>query len=318
MRPDETKQEPQANDIERLVNLLRRGPCTVEQLADELDRGPSTIRAMLDELQEQGYGIRETPYGALEIAATSELDAEPVRHAGQVESTFKIALVSDTHLCSTHQQLTALRDFYRIAADEGVKRVYHSGDVIAGEGVYRGQQYDLFLVGHDNQVDYVVKHYPDDVPTTFITGNHDLAYLSRTGIDPGRAIARERPDMEYVGQWARRVEVAPGIYLDLTHGSGGVAYAISYKLQKAIEAYAPGDEPHILSDGHYHVMMQMYRRGVWAYHPGCFEGQTGLLRRLKVHPVIGGWVLTIHVDEPGRIGAIESRFIQFEERERDY
>jgi len=39
---------------------------------------------------------------------------------------------------------------------------------------------------------------------------------------------------------------------------------------------------------------------------------------LKVHPVIGGWILTIHVDEPGRIGAIESQFLSFRERERDY
>src|SRR5690606_334896 len=100
----------------------------------------------------------------------------------------------------------------------GCRRVYHAGDVIAGERVYSGQQYDLFLVGLDRQVDYVVEHYPSDLPTTFITGNHDLAYLKTVGIDPGRAIARERPDMEYIGQWARRVEIAPGIFLDLTHG----------------------------------------------------------------------------------------------------
>lgn len=309
--------EQSGDSAELLVQMLRRRPYTIEQLADVLDRGPARVRDMVEELRAQGYAIAETPYGALEIAATGRREEEAVRHADDAD-TFRIAIIADTHLCSTHQQLTALREFYRRAADAGCRRVYHAGDVIAGERVYSGQQYDLFLVGHDNQVGYVAEHYPDDLPTTFITGNHDLAYIKTNGIDPGRAIARERPDMEYVGQWARRVEIASGIFLDLTHGAGGVAYAVSYKLQKAIEAYAPGDEPHILADGHYHVMLQVLRRGVWAYHPGCFEGQTGLLRRLKVHPVIGGWILTIHVDEPGRIGAIESRFIQFEERERDW
>lgn len=309
--------EPEGDVAARLVQLLRRQPYTIEQLADALDRAPSRVRAMVEDLRAQGYAITETPYGALEITAAGQQEAEAVQHADDAD-VFRIALIADTHLCSTHQQLTALQEFYRRAADAGCRRVYHAGDMIAGERVYSGQQYDLFLVGHDNQVGYVVEHYPRDLPTTFITGNHDLAYLKSAGIDPGRAIARERSDMEYIGQWARRVEIAPGIFLDLTHGAGGVAYAISYRLQKAIEAYAPGDEPHILCDGHYHVMLQVLRRGVWAYHPGCFEGQTALLRRLKVHPVIGGWILTIHVDEPGRIGAIESRFIQFGERERDY
>src|SRR5690606_37402230 len=226
---------------DRLVQLLRRQPHTVEQLADALDRGPARVRAMVEELRAQGYAITETPYGALEIAAAGQQEAEAVQHADNAD-TFRIALIADTHLCSTHQQLTALREFYRRAADAGCRRVYHAGDVIAGERVYSGQQYDLFLVGHDRQVDYVVEHYPSDLPTTFITGNHDLSCLKSVGIDPGRAIARERPDMEYIGQWPRRVEIAPGIFLDLTHGAGGVAYAVSYKLQKAIEAYARSEE----------------------------------------------------------------------------
>ena len=187
--------------------------------------------------------------------------------------------------------MTALREFYKRAADAGCRRVYHAGDVIAGERVYQGQQYDLFLVGHDNQVGYVVEHYPRDLPTTFITRNHDLAYLKSVGIDPGRAIARERPDMEYIGQWARRVEIAPGIFLDLTHGAGGVAYAVSHTSSKKPSRLTPLATNRTSScDGHYHVMLQVLRRGVWAYHPGCFEGRTALLRRLKVHPVIGGWI----------------------------
>lgn len=51
------------------------------------------------------------------------------------------------------------------------------GSQMAGAG-----QYDLFLVGHDRQVEYVVEHYPRDLLTTFITGNHDLSYLKSVGM----------------------------------------------------------------------------------------------------------------------------------------
>src|SRR5690606_14435634 len=127
---------PEAEDdaTERLVQLLRRQPHTIEQLADALDRAPSRVRAMVEDLRAQGYAITETPYGALEIAAAGQQEAEAVQHADEA-STFRIALIADTHLCSTHQQLTALREFYRRAADAGCRRVYHAGDVIAGERV---------------------------------------------------------------------------------------------------------------------------------------------------------------------------------------
>lgn len=225
----------------------------------------------------------------------------------------KIGIISDTHLCSKQQQLTYLNDYYRWAYDQGVRDVYHAGDMIAGVDVYPGQSNDLLCHNEDEQIDYAVEHYPkiDGVTTHVISGNHDLVFIKRRGGDPLRSIAMQRPDINYLGQFSAWIQLQDNCSMYLLHPDGGSAYAISYKMQKLIESFEGGKKPNVAVMGHYHRRGYFPERNVHGFLGACFESQTDFLRRKAISPVVGGLVLELEYTNSGGIHEIVPRFKQY-------
>lgn len=211
---------------------------------------------------------------------------------------YTFGVISDTHLCSRHQQITFLRWFYQYIKRRGAEFVLHAGDILNGDTVYRGQKFENFRHGFDDQVGYVVDRYPKNLPTYFITGNHDLDSFIHGGSDVGCAIASKRPDMHYLGQMGAYVYVGR-IKIYIVHGMGAPAYALSYKLQKMVEAFSTENKPHMLIAGHWHSASQFFIRNIHAMTPGSFQGQTPMLKRLAIFPVIGGYLVEINTDKKG-------------------
>jgi len=85
----------------------------------------------------------------------------------------RFGVVSDTHLGSLYDNLELLDTAYSIFAKEGVKGVYHVGDLLDGEKMYRGHEYEIRHHGRDAQVDFCIRNYPHrkEITTYFITGN---------------------------------------------------------------------------------------------------------------------------------------------------
>lgn len=229
------------------------------------------------------------------------------------DKVFTFGVVSDTHLCSTHEKLNELWTFYEICRKEGIKTIVHCGDLIAGWGIYKGQENEVHTFGVDNQVEYVIKHYPkvEGITTYFITGNHCLSWLERSGVDIGVLVEKARDDMVYLGQYQGDVDMR-GVIVRLFHG-GGNAYAISYKLQKVLEQIPSGDKPHIFISGHYHTSLYFFYRLIHAFQAGCFESQTLYLIRKGINPTIGGWTIKVRVgeDKHKTILSITPTFIPF-------
>ena len=225
----------------------------------------------------------------------------------------KIGLISDTHLCSKQQQLTFLNDFYKRCADEGITRIYHAGDMIAGVDVYPGQANDLIRFTEDEQIDYAVEYYPyiEGIKTYVISGNHDLVFIKRKGGDPLRLISAKRKDIEYLGQFSAWVKLQENCSLYMLHPDGGGAYAASYKLQKLIESFEGGRKPNIALMGHYHRRCYVSERNVHGFLGACFESQTDFLRRKMVQPVIGGTILDIYFSDNGSIHDLRVNFRQY-------
>ncbi len=163
----------------------------------------------------------------------------------------------------------------------------------------------------DEQVDYFCDNYPKSkkFKTYFITGNHDLAFLTKTGADPGLQIADKREDLVYLDQMEADVMVAPKIKLRLWHG-GRPAYARSYTQQKYIDGLEGGSKPNILAAGHLHVAFQQDYRNIQAFNVGAFERQTLFLKRLGLTPSCSFWILDIHQKE-GSINRIKSELVKF-------
>lgn len=217
----------------------------------------------------------------------------------------EIGIVSDTHLGSKCQQITHLNRFYDFCYDRGIKVMLNCGDIIEGNGkVYRGQEYDMFIHGATAQQEYAVKVYPKrrGMVTYIIGGNHDESFYKSDGNEIVRHISEKRDDILYLGMYGAHLKLGD-IKIYMMHGAGGVAYARSYKLQKIIEQMAPQKKPHLLFCGHWHVAthLPMYRN-VEGFSLGCFQSQTGYLRRKGLYPTNSGLVVKIHPDEGGLKG----------------
>jgi len=238
-----------------------------------------------------------------------------VRNTG---SRFSFAAIADTHLCSAEERLQDLKDFYEEVKKRKVSVVVHAGDLVAGWGMYHGQENEVHTFGATNQAEYVIKNYPkvQGITTYFCNGNHDLSWWKRSGVDIGDLVSAGRSDMVYLGQYSGDI-VLSGVNIRVMHPDGGGAYAISYKMQKLIEQIPSGRKPHIFIAGHYHTALYFFYRNIHAFQAGCFEGQTTFLLRKGLNPAIGGWIIDVEVgkDKKKTILSITPTFIPFIEVE---
>lgn len=227
--------------------------------------------------------------------------------------TIKFAIVGDTQIGSKYTQLTYLHEFYDLCEREGIKNVYHTGDITDGLKMRTGHEYELYEVSADDMVKDVVINYPNryGITTYFITGNHDASIYKQVGYDIGQAIVSKRNDMVYLGRDCAVINLTPKCTLELRHPWDGTAYALSYKIQKMIEAMESDSKPNILAVGHYHKAEYLFYRNVHAFQTGCFQGQTPFTRGKGISIHIGGWIVTITVDDDGSIRRISPEFIPF-------
>lgn len=227
--------------------------------------------------------------------------------------TIKIAIMGDTQTGSKHTQWTHLNNFYDICEAEGIKDVYHTGDITDGLKMRPGHEYELYAVSADDMLKDIVDRYPKraGITTHFITGNHDASIYKQVGYDIGEAISRQRDDLKYLGRDCAVIYLTPNCKLELRHPWDGTAYALSYKLQKMIESMESDSKPNILAVGHYHKAEYMFYRNVHALQTGCFQGQTPFMRGKGISVHLGGWIVTVRVDENGTIKSFAPQFIPY-------
>lgn len=225
----------------------------------------------------------------------------------------RFGLMGDTQLGSKYAQISHLIKFYDICKDLGITDIYHTGDITDGLKMRPGHEYELYCTSADELKEDVVKHYPQvkGITTHFITGNHDASLYKHVGYDIGMAISNERPDLKYLGRDCAVVYLTPNCTLELRHPWDGTAYAISYKPQKMIEAMESDSKPNILGIGHYHKAEYIFYRNVHCFQTGCFQGQTPFTRGKGISVHLGGWIVTVYVDENGYIQRIIPEFIPF-------
>lgn len=240
---------------------------------------------------------------------------EPTVHNPKWNRTtiLKFAIIGDTQLGSKYAQISHLKSFYELCAFEGIKDVYHTGDVTDGLKMHSGHEYELYKTSADDMVRDVIDNYPriEGITTYFITGNHDASIYKQVGYDIGNTIAEKRPDMKYLGRDCALIFLTPNCKLELRHPWDGTAYALSYKPQKIIEAMESDSKPNILAIGHYHKAEYLFYRNVHCLQTGCFQGQTPYTRGKGISVHMGGWIVTIHVDKNGTITRFGSEFVPY-------
>jgi predicted phosphodiesterase len=297
----------------RAIKLLKKKERTLRQLAAYLKIDVVEAGRVLEYLGKTHPGISRIG---------SKVFIDEARFRGVDPLTFplggkrgRIGVVSCTHYGSKYAQITHLHEFYERCAKEDVEFVVNCGDVTDGDGrVYRGQRYEMHLQGFTEQRDFVVKHYPNQVPTKMIAGNHDDSFAKSAGIDLIAEIVKEREDLDYLGRYAAYMMLggADGARCKIHHGDGGGAYAVSYKPQKYIEALSSEDKPQLYLLGHFHRIEQLFLRNVHLIQVGCFQAQTPYLVRKSLSPDVGGWILDYEISPDGwSIGAVRVTLVPF-------
>jgi len=270
--------------------------------------------ALIETLEAEGYSILKHP--PRERSAKLDIKVKP---GGIV----RLGLVSDTHLASRKQQITALCDFYKYADGKGVQAYLHAGDLLDGLHVHRDTVYNQFAHGLDAQLSYAARVYPksENGPTWAIQGNHDLWYYGNVGASPGQYLEEKRPDIKDLGHQSAFLEIG-GLRAYICHGSkGGSSYARSYKVQKLIEQMEveQRSQTDLAFFGHWHTYLDLGRyQGVYTWSLGAFQAQTSFERTLGKSPAVCGMVLEIEFTKDKKVWDIRQDVRWYEPRVGDY
>lgn len=207
-------------------------------------------------------------------------------------------LIGDTHLCCKQERLAELHNFYDLMAREGIKTVFHAGNIVDGY-IPKINGDSVFSTSVDGQCQYVLDNYPkrDGMTTYFITGDDHEGWWQKEGFNFGgylQFLANDqgRKDLQYIGHVEADVELksktGASTIIKIQHPGGGSAYARSYTGQKQVEAFEGGEKPSILIQGHYHVSNYMNDRNIHVISLPGWQEQTIFGRKKRLRMEIGG------------------------------
>lgn len=288
------------------VDDLRDG-MTYEDIEEEYEMGRKKAKSTIEELRASGVDIAEETvdqYGTKLYRVTDQVDDE-YRWVNE-DGEYEFAIISDTHLGSTGEQLGSLNNFYDRLEEAGIDVVFHAGDISDGtvknngRGVYRGHSNHLKpeAIGWNRLRDYVIENYPerDGIDTLFISGNHDHQLFKNTGIRFGKQLAEARDDLHWLGDSYANVDLGE-IDMDLVHPSGGAPYTLGYRAQTWLRDKPDEDKADITIFGHLHQFLNAETEGSQVLYAGAWQGSTPFLERKGIKPKAGGWIVEMEVDQ---------------------
>lgn len=253
--------------------------------------GAPSDEVLIKELQSRGFKV-ELPEPVRKVIKLAPLSTK----------TYRLGVVSDTHLGSKFQQITYLHEAYDRFHKEGVEVVLHAGDLVHGsDRMHRDMLYELHVHGAHAQTAYAVENYPrvNGIKTYIIDGNHDLSFKKDGGAEVVQDFADKRDDVEYIGTESGDFKIG-GATVRLWHPRGGSGYALSYRIQRWAETATFNQKPHVLLTGHWHspVHIPAYKN-VELFRLPCFQAQTPFEQGKTLFPSVGSAILDLEVSKNG-------------------
>lgn len=298
----------------KLYDIIKDGKkYKIDFLCNKLSVNVESLFISIATLKELGYNILVNDEWEIFLCRIIVPTRAVHTSAWSGEKIIRFGVTADPHTGSTHQQYTHLNTFYDLCEQEGIEDMYCAGDLTEGVNMRAGHSFECTLSGVDRQVNYVINNFPrrKRMHTKFIIGNHDASAIKSAGHDIGAVIAREREDMDYLGCLSAKIMLTPKCSLQLSHPIDGSSYALSYKIQRSLDAMSGGSKPSILAVGHYHKAFYMLYRNVHALTAGCFQAQTPWMEGKQIAAMMGGWIITAHVADDGSIRRFLPEFVPF-------
>jgi len=279
------------------------------QICKDLELKDYEVAGLITMMHQQGYNI-EYVNGEIIVMKT------PPKHNDVYELPYnlehlKLLLISDTHLASKYDRLDILKYLYDKAEKNGVKHILHSGDFTDGRSNRPEQVYELREPSYEGQVEYCVEKYSTFSGKTYvIQGNHDDWWYKSAGSEIVKSIAQQRDDIEYLGADVADMKIG-NLKIRLFHGSGGSAYAKSYKLQKYLDSIPLAERPDILQTGHIHQSFYMKQDNTHCFQTSCLEDQTPYCRGKGLANDKSCWWVDVDFDDKGNIYNISPKLETF-------
>ena len=316
-----------AETIAKLVDMTRRKALSLEEVCNGLDVSPAKARSLVEMAKQRGFRVE---VDGSHVGRRPQEDSTPGHQDVAVSAAgdrHVVAVVGDVHYGSKFHLGAYFADYCKHAYERGARTFLQVGDLL--DGVYRHSIWDQSRRGYEEQVDEAIECLPrmPGAEWWFIQGNHDETLGEANGLDVGRAIeqsfvAAGRKDLHYLGARGAYVRlVAPGdrrgFFAELWHPRDrGNAYAKSYRIQKHIEKYAPGQKPDFLAVGHWHQQMYFTTRGVHAMSVGCWQGGASAFgKSLGGAPDIGSWIVEYALTSEGTVRHIRPEWVGYFEKE---
>lgn len=321
------------DDIGRLVDTFAGKEVSLEEACDTLGWNPKRVRRAAEAAQIAGYRIAVmgdvvgTP--PAHVHSPMKEHAIPIAQSGQ---RHMFCVVGDPHIGSQFHMGPQLQDFIDKvmirAAGKGCRQVLAltAGDIL--DGVYRFSRWEQYAQGFEQQAAAAADgHLPkrEGLSWIGISGNHDQTFEDHSGMIAHKALvdtfkARGRDDLTMLGARGAYVRLGAegerGLLVELWHPRGSPAYALSYKLQKKVEGYAPGQKPDMLFTGHFHQHNYCVLRGVHAFLTGCWQGGgSSFGKSLPGAPSIGSWIVEYAQTPGGTVRDVQVEWVGYYESE---
>lgn len=276
--------------------LIKKKKGYVNQICKDLELQEYEVYGLIEMMKQEGY--------LYDIIDGKVIKTKPIKENEVYKITnsldhLKLLLISDTHLASKYDRLDILRYLYDEADKKGVNYILHSGDLTEGLSGRPQQLHELKETSYTGQRDYVIDKYPKgDIPTYLVAGNHDLWWVRQCGADICKDISNNRDDIHYLGSDCEDLRIGK-LKIRMYHGSGGGAYAKSYKLQKYLDSIDVEERPHILQTGHIHQAFFMLQGKTHCFQTSCLQDLTPYERSKGLENSKSCWWVDIHMDNNG-------------------
>jgi len=305
--------------VDQIFERLKEGPVKVLELAQQYNTTTKRIENHIFEISKNKNVTISDGVVRIEKPAFGHIDINMQDGEWQ-----KYGLVADTHLGCKEERLDALHAVYDIFEKEGIKHVFHAGNIVDGY-IPKINGASAIVTTPDGQAQYVIDNYPQrkGIVTHYITGDDHEGWWIKDGFNWGAylemtAQKQGRNDLHYLGHVEADVDfLVPGgkAIMKVQHPGGGSSYARSYTGQKQVEAFQGGEKPNILVQGHYHVNNYMMDRNVHVIGLPGFQDQTVFARKLKLRMEVGGSILRFKQNpQDGSIVRLQYELIPFFDR----
>lgn len=227
---------------EEILDLLKTKlvkKCTVSAICEEFNITPYNLLGYIKKLKDSGINIsimdkaQETeivinnhPDYAKEYTYNIEED---------INDTTKIGVISDLRFGSKSEQISMLNDIYRKFAEDNIKYVIITGNLL--EGKYSKAEENVYgksLINNDAylQAEHLIEYFPkvEGIQTLFITGDKDHTWAKELNV--GKYIEQNREDMKYLGPKSCTINFNNVSIKVESLKKQGEAYTIAYPPQK--------------------------------------------------------------------------------------